>query len=272
MSLIENQKELRNQYNPEGSDLRRAQLRMLDMLKFIDLVCRKLSLRYWLESGTLLGAARHDGFIPWDDDTDIAMPMEDYLKFKHYMLYENTNKDFVLQCHQTDGNYYGTWGVLRDLRSVYVKNSARLNNFKYQGLQVDVFPVDTKSRNKICYKLCRWIFAWCVDAPLHEGRVLKYIRWSVPFSFFFLTKVVVPCFHLLTSSDKKNLYYRYGMFWWRKYCKEDIYPLKEISFEGISFYCPNHVDEYLTECYGDWRQIPPEEKRYNHQFRFEFLD
>lgn len=266
--LIANQEELRAQYNPDGSNLRRAQLRMLDMLKFIDKVCQEQKITYWLESGTLLGAARHGGFIPWDDDTDIAMPYDEYLRFKQYMLYHNTSKQYVLQCHQTDPHYYGTWGVLRDLQNRYVKNDKRLNSFVYQGLQVDIFPVDQKSRLHTFWRISRWIYAWLVQAPQHGGRIMRYLRWSIPIAYHFLTKVFVPLIHLLTIKDKRHLYYRYGMFWRRKYKKEDIYPLKDISFEGALFPAPHNVDSYLTECYGDWRQLPPEKDRYNHQFGF----
>ena len=77
---------LREQYNPDGSTLRRAQLRMLDMLKFLDRVCRENGIRYWIDFGTLLGAVRHDGFIPWDDDTDVCMLKEDADAFKRVML------------------------------------------------------------------------------------------------------------------------------------------------------------------------------------------
>ena len=67
------QNELRERYNPNGSTLRKQQLRMLEMLQYIDSVCKKHNIRYWLCSGTLLGAVRHGGFIPWDDDVDIEM-------------------------------------------------------------------------------------------------------------------------------------------------------------------------------------------------------
>ncbi len=77
---------LKEKYNPEGSTLRKAQLRMLDMLKFIDSICKENDITYYLDCGNLLGAVRHQGFIPWDDDADIAMPLSDYRKFKKILL------------------------------------------------------------------------------------------------------------------------------------------------------------------------------------------
>ena len=79
------QNELRERYNPDGSILRKQQLRMLEMLQYIDFVCKKHNIRYWLCSGTLLGAVRHGGFIPWDDDVDIEM-LNDWLEFSKRTL------------------------------------------------------------------------------------------------------------------------------------------------------------------------------------------
>ena len=76
----EEQQMLRERFNPEGSPIRRQQLRMLDMLVAIDEICRRHDIQYWLSSGTLIGAIRHDGFIPWDDDLDIEMMRGDYLR------------------------------------------------------------------------------------------------------------------------------------------------------------------------------------------------
>jgi len=74
--------ELREKYNPDGSELRHAQLRMLEMLSFLDKVCTENKITYWIDDGTLLGAVRHGGFIPWDDDVDVAMPLDDYSGLK----------------------------------------------------------------------------------------------------------------------------------------------------------------------------------------------
>lgn len=74
------QEALRAKFNPDGSNLRKMQLRMLDMLKYIDKICREHNIKYWLSSGTCLGAVRHGGFIPWDDDCDIELLRKDYKK------------------------------------------------------------------------------------------------------------------------------------------------------------------------------------------------
>ena len=78
---MDNIETLKAIYNPEGSTLRKAQLRMLEILGHVDRVCRENNITWWMDYGTLLGAVRHGGFIPWDDDTDICMPIEDYKRF-----------------------------------------------------------------------------------------------------------------------------------------------------------------------------------------------
>ena len=78
--MTEMNEELRKRFNPEGSMLRRQQMRMLEILLEVDRICKKHDIPYWLSSGTLIGAMRHDGFIPWDDDLDIEMLRSDYLR------------------------------------------------------------------------------------------------------------------------------------------------------------------------------------------------
>lgn len=259
---------LRKIYNPDSSILRQSQMRMLEMLSFIDKICQEHQIVYWIESGTLLGAARHGGFIPWDDDADICMPIKDYLRFKEIMI-NGSNDDYALQCHDTDPNYYGTWGVLRDLHSEMSDGRQRLEGFKYKGLQVDIFPIDDRCNKKL-WKICRQYFAYFVNAPLFEGRISKFFRWCVPLSYKVLNKVIIPFFRLITPSDNTALYYRYGMFWYRHYPKPIVYPLKKITFEGIELNAPNDIDRYLTECFGDWRKIPSTENRETHHFKVAF--
>lgn len=265
------QEQFKKQYNPEGSILRRAQYRMLEMLSFIDDVCVKNNIKYWIDSGTLLGARRHGGFIPWDDDVDICMPREDYVKFKDIMLHNNPSDEFVLQCHQTDNHYFATWDTLRDLKTEMSGNGKRLENFKFRGLQIDIFLIDDRC-NKPMWKLFRYYFAYLINAPLFEGRFTKYIRWNVPFSFFLLTKILLPASRFLTKSSKQFLFYGNGMFWYLKWSRQVIYPLSRIEFEGKKFFAPNNVDKYLEVMYGEWRTIPSERYRQTHNFSFRFLN
>jgi hypothetical protein len=265
------QEQFKKQYNPEGSILRRAQYRMLEMLSFIDDVCVKNNIKYWIDSGTLLGARRHGGFIPWDDDVDICMPREDYVKFKDIMLHNNPSDEFVLQCHQTDNHYFATWDTLRDLKTEMSGNGKRLENFKFRGLQIDIFLIDDRC-NKPMWKFFRYYFAYLINAPLFEGRFTKYIRWNVPFSFFLLTKILLPASRFLTKSSKQFLFYGNGMFWYLKWSRQVIYPLSRIEFEGKKFFAPNNVDKYLEVMYGEWRTIPSERYRQTHNFSFRFLN
>ena len=91
-------------FNPEGSTLRKHQMKMVEILCVIDKICKKHKINYWLSSGTLLGAVRHHGFIPWDDDLDIEMLAEDYKRFLSVIQSELPN-DLVLQSYKTDPNY-----------------------------------------------------------------------------------------------------------------------------------------------------------------------
>ena len=101
--------ELRKRFNPDGSLLRRQQLRMLELLEVIDVICRKHQIPYWLSSGTLIGAARHKGFIPWDDDLDIEMLRSDYLRLLK-VLPQELPDNLALQTNETDPNYIFIYG------------------------------------------------------------------------------------------------------------------------------------------------------------------
>lgn len=271
MILPENiQEQLKEQYNPEGSMLRRAQRRMTEMLSFVDRICVENKISYWIDSGTLLGARRHGGFIPWDDDVDICMLREDYVKFKQIMLHDNPSDEFVLQCHETDNHYFGTWDTLRDLKTELFDHSKRLDKYKYKGLQIDIFLIDDRC-NKQMWRFFRQYFAYLVNAPLFEGRLTKYIRWNVPFAFFLLAKVLLPISRWLTKPSKTYLYYANGMFWHLKWKRQVIFPLSKIEFEGKYFSAPNEVDKYLDVIYGDWKAIPSVEHRETHNFSFRFL-
>ena len=131
-------KQLRQRFNPEGSPLRIHQMKMLKILIDIDKVCKNNGIKYWLSSGSCLGAIRHGGFIPWDDDVDIEMMRSDYIKFVN--VFHETD-DLVLQTYCNDRFYYSSFGKIRD-KSTVVYDSL----YKYKGVFVDVFCLEYSSK------------------------------------------------------------------------------------------------------------------------------
>lgn len=121
-------------------ELRRMQLLMLDMLVEFDRVCRKHDIRYIITGGTLLGAVRHKGFIPWDDDADIGMLRQDYERFKK--ISSELNPEICwFQDHDTEPEYRWGYGKLRRTGTTYVRAGQEHLKFK-TGVFVDVFPMD----------------------------------------------------------------------------------------------------------------------------------
>lgn len=260
------QRELRERFNPDGSQLRKAQLRMLEMLKFIDKVCMDNNLTYWIDSGTLLGAARHGEFIPWDDDVDIAMPMEDAEKFKQIMIHNNPSNEFVIQCHETDPGYYGVWPVLRDLKSEYIQNSHMHNRRKYRGLQVDIFPMN----QKINPCLCR--IAGLISNMLIRRPFTIYKNPPVKYGYTLLTKIIIPFFRKLKVSEKNFYMMDYGCEFMSRRDLNNIYPLSLIRFEGSVFKAPNNLNKYLSDIYGNWDKIPSTNLIQTHKIQVIFHD
>src|SRR3954464_7150764 len=112
-------------YNPEGSELRRMQMKMLEILDAFDVICRKHDINYWLACGTLLGARRHGGFIPWDDDLDVVVLQRDYKNLLS-ILKEELPENLKLQARGTDKYYWYYYAKIRDTRSrVYNNNTNR---------------------------------------------------------------------------------------------------------------------------------------------------
>lgn len=246
-------KQLKEKYNAEGTVLRSAQLRMLEMLKFIDSICRANHITYWIEGGTLLGAVRHGGFIPWDDDADICMPYKDAEKFKEIMLKENNNKQFVLQCKETDKGFFGAWYVLRDVNSEYIINNKIHNKQRYRGLQVDIFFAEDRTITPL-WSFSRFVQR-CIDKPLNK---IKNFRIACTLSYplyFFMHNMLIP-FSRFLSKEKNYYKMPYGSMWKFKMMKKQIYPIINFVFEGYELCAPNNVDTYLTAEFGNWQEVP----------------
>lgn len=247
-------------------NLRRCQLKMLGILEEIDRICKMHDIEYWLDGGTLLGAVRHSGFIPWDDDIDIAMRKEDMDRFCKVAMEELPNNLF-LQTMETDPESKTPIVKVRDLNSIFIEFGDSFNLNYQKGIFVDIFPfVDypTISRsltkkitrgisvsNSIMHDMHHYSFRSLANL-LYFGtkRFLFQIIWKVllrlrPTNTFFC---VIP---------ENN---GYGV----TYRKDSIFPLSEIEFEGKKFSAPRNTDAYLKDLFGNYMEIPPKEKQKIH--------
>ena len=273
MVEIEIQKILKDKYNPEGSELRQAQYRMLEMLCYIDRICLENHITYWLDCGTLLGAVRHGGFIPWDDDSDICMPIEDAKRFKEIMQNKYCDGEFVLQCRESDPGFFGPWLILRDRKSEYLQDSPLHQARKYRGLQVDIFTV-TDHNLSFLRRISVSLENRLITQPLLRRRFSRSLELSCRFWYNFLYSFVFKVFDVigLMFSNKQYYTYTYGTAFSDKHLKSPIFPLKRMPFEGNEFNVPNDTDRYLTEDYGNWRKIPKDDEVVTHHVNVKFYD
>ena len=261
------QAELRAKYNPDGSVLRRAQIEMLDLLSFIDRICKENNLRYWLDSGTLIGAVRHGGFIPWDDDIDICMPKNDARRLKEIMGDKIWNNHIVLQTNETDPKYVNSsWMTIRDTNSEYVSDLYSHSMLKYRGLQVDVFIME-EGIPLWLLKVSSKLHSCFVFSPLNNKHGLGWLKSTVFFNYKILTKFIYPFFSVFKGRNSQ-ISSGFGAVYMKVQNIETVYPLKKIKFENNEFLCPNKPVEYLSKLYGDWATLPKKIKTHNVSIKF----
>jgi lipopolysaccharide cholinephosphotransferase len=255
--------ELRERYNPDGSVLRKLQMRELDILLYVDKICKENNIQYWLCAGTLLGAVRHEGFIPWDDDIDIEMSREDYLRFEKIF---KESDDYVLQTYKNDPYYMMPYAKVRDKHSI-VREAYFSESYKYQGVFVDIFPMEYthKFMNAITYLPIR-LLSRC-EVRYRNSRLCKFL--SKPIKTFAYGQIWIIR-GLMKLVPGKKFGHTYGAWYYKvERCKQDIFPLTTVIFEGREFPAPHDVDAYLRRQYGDYMKIP--DKKEAHMQRVDFL-
>jgi len=254
------QEELRQRFNPDGSLLRRQQLRMLDLLIEVDRICKKHNIQYWLSSGTLIGAARHKGFIPWDDDLDIEMLLPDYNRLMEVLPSELPG-NMALQSVDTDKNYFFFYAKVRDRRS-HLEESNRYDRvWKEQGIYIDIFPF---------YKQPLWIHMLSEKAQGHVYKIMNRMgegdkeMWKVRFITRFNQKILFPILRFMCRFSSARETYGLGIPYHDPRYMEDTLPLTEAEFEGRMFPVPKDMDAALRLKYGDYMQLPDIDKITNH--------
>ena len=259
---------------------RKMQLTELDMLVEFDRVCRRHNIDYVLFGGSLLGAVRHKGFIPWDDDADIGMLREDYDRFKQYRNEMNPQICYF-QDNDTDPEYRWGYGKLRRTGTKYVRVGQEHLKCK-TGIFVDVFPLDDIPQFLPAQILQDWRcfclrkILWSEVAKKNMSgfwRIWFSLLSKIPISLVFkgfrkyirkssnTSKNRVRCLSFPATGTlyKKNpLSERFGM------PKSWFTDRTEYTFEGKKLYGSKDYDTVLRYIYGDYMQLPPENKREQH--------
>ena len=244
---------------------------MLNIMIEIDSLCRRHDIDYWLSDGTLLGAIRHEGFIPWDDDMDISMTYDSYIKFIAVATEEFKDK-FFIQNYKTDKNYdiVGVHTKIRDKQSIFIEEWDKTYQ---QGAFIDIFVMNQFKENNIFYKLkkgyYRLIALSLVPISIHDSkinRILKRILKTIFFSYN-NRKFIIKAETANQKHKQVGEMYSYNfstpMRIKYSYSEEDIFPLKRHSFEGYEFLVPNNYDKVLKTTFGDYMTLPKEECLFN---------
>jgi lipopolysaccharide cholinephosphotransferase len=236
--------------------LRQGQLVMLRLLKIFDYLCNKHGIQYFLVGGSLLGAIRHQGFIPWDDDFDLGMTRENYEKFLDMSVPE-LPKDIFFQTPETDIHYPSCVMVeakLKDKYSSYTPRTWEDPKF-HLGLQLDLFVYDKAylPHNALIFALNRslevlfWKVGACNRGNVKWAKVLKLISKYVPLPFVYASSFII----------KKRMI-KLGA----NYIKEkEIAGLVKAQFEDMEVYIPQGWDACLKRQYGDYMKLPPVEEQ-----------
>ena len=256
----------------DNLDLDRAKKVMVEILVEIDDICNRNKINYWLDLGTLLGAIRHKGFIPWDDDIDITMPRKDYNNFIQIAEKELSSKYF-LHTNRTDRNCYSDWIKIRDKKSIYIEFGEKENHVSSNsGIFVDIFPLDRISiKNIKIFNFLRKAFQINPFKSVFKSVKKRLLHYLLSPTYFFRKKIFKFSKNITNSHGEIAIF---GVETWVSYNFEYelIYPLKKIEFEGLMFNAPNNCDKILQSYYGDYMKLPAIKDRQVHAKMIKFLE
>lgn len=256
-------------------DLAKMHRQVLDILKEIDRICKKHGITYFLSAGSALGAARHKGFIPWDDDADVGMLRNDFEHFRQ-VVEQEMDASFYYEKMKKGSDFYRAFDKIGKRQSSFVLY--HLKNLKvHHGIHVDIFPFDNVPADEKQREIQR------DTVQIYRKRLLQKLVPHVVNSRNPLRRLIINHeYYLMKFYPYKQLYRRINdalkkhektetgyvadlLTHYKKimyFKKNDIIPVRYVDFEDYQFPVPNNLNEYLRVMYGDYMMPPPEDKRF----------
>ena len=258
----------------EVTDIREIQQMELGIMEYIHETCQKIGVKYFLAYGSLIGAVRHKGFIPWDDDMDICMLREDYEKLQDYLI-ANPDERYEVMSYKNNLNYVYPFMKVQDNHTYLLEEDVRIDS--NMGIYVDIFPVDgyeddVQFKNKMTKlikkrQLSCYTFKGITNTKSVLNSLLRYV--SVIIFYFTNTNKYVSQIEELAKSRKVSDYEQVDYLIYKDMNKpvwrrEWLEQVTTGTFEGKEFTIPKNYHEILTSDYGDYMQLPPVEQRVSH--------
>ena len=250
---------------------------VIDIIVNVDRICRDNSITYYLAFGSLIGAIRHKGIIPWDDDIDIMMPRSDYERFIDVMMKQKGESIYQVNCYETDPTFYLPWARVCNNTTILLNRPHRIE--KDLGVWIDVFPIDNAPNQEDRdswykeYQKRRLKMAYTIPTPYEQLNFRKQIFTKVFFLRCFygvrnFLKYRDSCLEWETKfngEECNEVMIPYTMYGMRCVFPKEIFDdVVEVEFEHHNFFAPKGYDQFLKIVYGDYMQLPPENKRQTH--------
>ncbi len=242
----------------------------LELLKQFINVCEKFGYKYWLIGGTLLGAVRHNGYIPWDDDVDVCMMREDYEAFAKHAQEELPEWCF-LQTVDTDTEYLHNIMKIRNSNTTFIEKNYSHININH-GMYIDIFPLDnyyTSGIKRKMFKMKRCVFDSYIRSlylSCPETKNSKMAEILLKPIYRTNAGIIKGRDKLFANVKHTGVLCNYSGAWGEKevFPEEWFRETVKMKFEGIEVNVPAEYDKILTKMYGDYMQLPPIEKRKSH--------
>lgn len=262
-----------------GNELKKIQEIELQVLEEIIRICKKSNIQYFIVGGTALGAARHEGFIPWDDDIDIGMTRDNYNKFIEKAESE-LGPEYFLQNFISDPKAPAYFSKVRKNGTKFVEYCNR-NLDMHHGVFVDIIPYDNvpddeelakKHLRKVRFLYQLYIAKSITGTSVPQTNIKGYLGRGIRFILHYLLTPISKCW-LFKLLDKEVT--RYNKAETNKLCyipvpslvikRQELFPLSSIKFEKLNVSVPKDLHSYLTNHFGDYMILPPKEERVGHR-------